>query len=191
MCCRRRQQLTFPQPRQRGCCGARRQRRLLEAAAVNTSLGVQSQEVSQISQPVQRPAAMVVALLAVGIGIGAEKLGRKISEKRIERKEKKTAAVSISRGELHISELMPWSQEREAIYGSSEASSSSGRATQKLGNGHEKKREEARRELEEARRQDDLGRRRSASVERYSEDGPPPPSYEDAIRHNERNVRNS
>lgn len=35
----------------------------------------------------------MAALLAVGIGLGAEKLGRKISDKRLERKEKKNIAV--------------------------------------------------------------------------------------------------
>ncbi|KAL6711530.1 hypothetical protein ACN47E_004464 [Coniothyrium glycines] len=34
----------------------------------------------------------MAALIAVGIGLGAEKLSRKISEKRLERKEKKSAA---------------------------------------------------------------------------------------------------
>jgi hypothetical protein len=36
----------------------------------------------------------MAGIIAVGIGLGAEKLGRKISEKRLERKEKKAAAVS-------------------------------------------------------------------------------------------------
>ena len=33
----------------------------------------------------------MAGMLAIGIGIGAEKLGRKISDKRLERKEKKLA----------------------------------------------------------------------------------------------------
>ena len=35
----------------------------------------------------------MAGFIAVGIGLGAEKLGRKISEKRIERKEKKATEV--------------------------------------------------------------------------------------------------
>jgi len=35
----------------------------------------------------------MAALIAVGVGMGAEKLGRKISEKRLERKEQKAAKV--------------------------------------------------------------------------------------------------
>jgi len=38
----------------------------------------------------------MAALIAVGVGMGAEKLGRKISEKRLERKEQKAAKVSSS-----------------------------------------------------------------------------------------------
>lgn len=111
MCCSKRKQqrhlvlqqqlLLQPQvlPRQRGCCGARRQRRLLEAAVVNPQNETQ---VSEVAHPVyfesnprgQRPPTMA-AMIAVGIGLGAEKLGRKISEKRLERKEKKSAAVYI------------------------------------------------------------------------------------------------
>lgn len=46
-----------------------------------------------MSRPKQPPHCMA-GIIAVGIGLGAEKLGRKISEKRLERKEKKAAAVS-------------------------------------------------------------------------------------------------
>jgi|TARA_R110002003_G_scaffold1193_4_gene22765 hypothetical protein len=35
----------------------------------------------------------MAGMLVIGLGMGAEKLGRKISEKRLERKEKKTAEV--------------------------------------------------------------------------------------------------
>jgi hypothetical protein len=38
----------------------------------------------------------MAAMIAVGIGMGVEKLGRKISEKRIERKDKKAATVSVN-----------------------------------------------------------------------------------------------
>jgi hypothetical protein len=37
----------------------------------------------------------MAALLAVSIGIGAEKLGRKISEKRLEHKDRKAAKVCL------------------------------------------------------------------------------------------------
>jgi hypothetical protein len=37
----------------------------------------------------------MAALIAVSIGIGAEKLGRIISEKRLERKDKKAAEVCL------------------------------------------------------------------------------------------------
>jgi hypothetical protein len=36
----------------------------------------------------------MAGLIAITIGLGAEKLGRTISEKRLERKEKKAIAVS-------------------------------------------------------------------------------------------------
>jgi hypothetical protein len=35
----------------------------------------------------------MAGLLVIGVGMGAEKLGRKISEKRLERKEKKALEV--------------------------------------------------------------------------------------------------
>jgi hypothetical protein len=37
----------------------------------------------------------MAGIIAVSIGLGAEKLGRKISEKRLERKEKKAAEVCL------------------------------------------------------------------------------------------------
>jgi hypothetical protein len=40
----------------------------------------------------------MAALLAVGIGLGAEKLGQRLSEKRLERKEKKAIAVCTQKG---------------------------------------------------------------------------------------------
>lgn len=101
----------------------------------------------------------MAGLVAVGIAIGAEKLGRKISEKRIERKEKKAA------------------EQREAIYGPGESSSSASAAartqiTRRL-DGEERKSEEARRENEQGEQ------RRSLSSERLPEQ--PPPRYEDVV----------
>lgn len=111
MCCNRRKQqrrldlqnqlLFLPQvsPCLRSCCGARHQQKLLEAAAIDTQKYLQVSEVAQqrcfeTIPHSQRPT--MAAIIAVGIGIGAEKLGRKISEKRLERKEKKSAAVRLS-----------------------------------------------------------------------------------------------
>lgn len=38
----------------------------------------------------------MAGIIAIGIGLGAEKLSQKISEKRLERKEKKRVAVSTN-----------------------------------------------------------------------------------------------
>jgi predicted alpha/beta-fold hydrolase len=43
----------------------------------------------------RRHQSPMAGIIAVGISMGAEKLGRKISEKRLERKDKKVAAVSF------------------------------------------------------------------------------------------------
>ena len=91
MCGRRRQQgqLAFAvQPRQRGCCGSRRQSRLLEATKAQYPESSFLHPAPDAYQP-----KTMAGLIAVGIGLGAEKLGRKISEKRLEKKEKKSAAV--------------------------------------------------------------------------------------------------
>ncbi|KAF2847369.1 hypothetical protein T440DRAFT_195570 [Plenodomus tracheiphilus IPT5] len=111
----------------------------------------------------------MAALLAVGIGLGAEKLGREISEKRLERKEKKTIA------------------EHEAFYGTTGTSSSSSPyTTRERQSQTERKREQARRELQAARQGDDnvpqyASRRGSVSEDRASEDAPPP-RYEDVVQ---------
>jgi phosphate/sulfate permease len=48
----------------------------------------------------------MASIIAVGIITGAEKLGRKIGEKRIERKEKKAATVSFtSHFHMYLAEL--------------------------------------------------------------------------------------
>ena len=85
------------------------------------------------------------------------------------------------------------SQEREAMYGSvgpSSPSSASARATQDRQSGNDRKRAEARRELDAARRHDHYESRRSLSEERYSEDEPPPPRYEDVVRQDARRAGN-
>jgi hypothetical protein len=108
MCCSKRvqerrllQQELFHQasplePRQRGCCGSRRaQRRAYQIEAANNTL----QPVSEISTFQQRALEYrqhrptMAGMLVIGLGMGAEKLGRKISDKRLERKEKKAAVV--------------------------------------------------------------------------------------------------
>ena len=110
MCCSNRrqqrhlelQQLRLQTPvqtRQRGCCGARRQRRLLDEAAVDTQNHSQVSQVPHLGYFDQCPRTQrptMAGFIAVGIGLGVEKLGRKISEKRLEKKEKKSAAVWIS-----------------------------------------------------------------------------------------------
>lgn len=82
------------QPRQRGCCGSRRRNHNL----INYSAIAPSTEITQIQQPqyfcAGRPQRQTMAgILIVSLGIGAEKLGRKISEKRLERKERKASEV--------------------------------------------------------------------------------------------------
>ncbi|CBX95961.1 predicted protein [Plenodomus lingam JN3] len=106
----------------------------------------------------------MAALLAVGIGLGAEKLGRKISDKRLERKEKKNIA------------------EYEARYGVVESSSSSSAyATREKQSRVEKKQEEAQRELRAARQDvqevpEHVSWRHSVGECRFSEEAPPPSS---------------
>ncbi|OAG19066.1 hypothetical protein CC77DRAFT_939174 [Alternaria alternata] len=108
-------------------------------------------------------------LIAVSIGLGAEKLGRTISEKRLERKEKKAIA------------------QHEAIYGSSSSAPPPPMTTRERQNKTQNKREEAQRALDEARREQPSvpqyeSRRPSMDAERVSTEEPPP-SYEDATRH--------
>ncbi|KAF2027171.1 hypothetical protein EK21DRAFT_115064 [Setomelanomma holmii] len=106
----------------------------------------------------------MAGMLVIGLGMGAEKLGRKISEKRLERKEKKTA------------------EQREAIYGHAE-SSSAGAVQNRRDIDHERqprKSEEAR--LEQVKG----GRRRSVSSERTLLPDDPPPRYEEVVRPNQR-----
>ncbi|KAG9193805.1 hypothetical protein G6011_03840 [Alternaria panax] len=114
----------------------------------------------------------MAGLIAVGIGLGAEKLGRTISEKRLERKEKKAIA------------------QHEAIYGSSSSSPPPPTTTREQQSRIEKKRQEAQRALDEARREQPSvpryeSRRSSVDAERVSNEEPPP-SYEYAMRHNAR-----
>lgn len=113
MCCNKRRQQHLQQQallqnnfpagyRAGGCCGARRQRRLLRELENASQLVYPTTDVGQPRQQnvswseVREYRSPMAGLVAVGIAIGAEKLGRKISEKRIERKEKKAAEVGIT-----------------------------------------------------------------------------------------------
>jgi hypothetical protein len=113
MCCnKRREQRILLQQQQlhsnlqvgyqpRGCCGARKQRRLLRELEAQSKSNYQLPEVNQTRHQhpfltaVQNGRSPMAALIAVSIGIGAEKLGRKISEKRLEHKDKKAAEVCL------------------------------------------------------------------------------------------------
>jgi hypothetical protein len=78
-----------------GCCGARKQRNLLRELEVccQPSKVTQFQQQASFSSSIRSYHCPMAGILAVSIGLGAEKLGRKISEKRLERKEKKAAEV--------------------------------------------------------------------------------------------------
>jgi hypothetical protein len=113
MCCNRRRQQRLPQSEQflsnlpvdhhpRGCHGTHKQRRLLRELEAQSSLTYQTFETAHFKEhdehlPATRnhPRTPMAALIAVSIGIGAEKLGRKISEKRLERKDRKAAEVCL------------------------------------------------------------------------------------------------
>lgn len=109
MCCSKRRQQhllpyqqlqsTFPvDHRPLGCCGTRRQRRLLrelEAQAVSDYQTEPRIESEHFSAAEHHPRSPMAALIAISIGIGAEKLGRIISEKRLEHKDRKTAEVCL------------------------------------------------------------------------------------------------
>lgn len=86
-------------PRQRGCCGARRQQHLIrDVESYNTSSPT-SPEIINLQQQsffpfnYRKPCGSMAGLLVIGLGMGAEKLGRKISDKRLERKAKNTLQV--------------------------------------------------------------------------------------------------
>ncbi|KAH8712011.1 hypothetical protein GQ44DRAFT_776349 [Phaeosphaeriaceae sp. PMI808] len=97
----------------------------------------------------------MAGILVIGIGLGAEKLGRKISEKRLERKEKKAI------------------EQREAIYGYAEASSAS----------TEQSKKQTRKIKDPQQEQEKAERRHSASSDRTLLPAEPPPPYEEVVRH--------
>ncbi|KAH7392443.1 hypothetical protein DE146DRAFT_758164 [Phaeosphaeria sp. MPI-PUGE-AT-0046c] len=177
MCCNKRRQQRLQQQvilqnnhplgyRTGGCCGARRQRRLLELENANQPV-YQAPEVTEARaqgiswSEVRDYRSPMAGIVAVGIAIGAEKLSRKISEKKLERKDRKAA------------------EQREAIYGPGESSSANSAAQTKMSrhiSKQERKSEEARREQEQTER------RRSVSSERTLLPEQPPPRYEDVVR---------
>lgn len=114
----------------------------------------------------------MAGLIAVVIGFGAEELSKKISEKRLERKEKRAIA------------------EHEAIYGTTGSSSSPAYTTRERQSRTEKKREKAQCELQAAREEDRkvpryVSRQPSISESRSSEEAPPP-RYEDVVQQDAR-----
>ncbi|XP_014561386.1 hypothetical protein COCVIDRAFT_47552, partial [Bipolaris victoriae FI3] len=111
----------------------------------------------------------MAGLIAIGIGLGAEKLGRTISDKRLERKEKKAIA------------------QHEAIYGTSSSAPPPPMTTRQRQEQMLRKRADAQRVLDEARNgersEEGCRHRRSLSGERASgEEEVPPPSYSEAVR---------
>lgn len=99
MCCREKQQRSYPaqqssSPPRRGCRSSRVAPLLREAIDTTHSAEPIHQPQSACFKNYRRSRRPTMAgLLAVSIGLGAEKLGRTISEKRLERKEKKAIAV--------------------------------------------------------------------------------------------------
>ena len=102
MCCRRNQplrqdRLAPNQYRKRGCCGPsplqQRIARELEAyrATHQSPGGPEKEELGYGYQQYHR--TTMAGMLVIGLGIGAEKLGKKISDKRAEKKARKTAEV--------------------------------------------------------------------------------------------------
>ncbi|EDU39755.1 hypothetical protein PtrSN002B_001243 [Pyrenophora tritici-repentis] len=114
----------------------------------------------------------MAALLAVGLGLGAEKLGRRISDKRLERKEKKAIA------------------QHDAIYGSSSSAPPRPRTTRERQDKIAKKREDAQRALNEARQErqplPEYESRRNSTCAGKSNEEEGPPSYNDVVRQDAR-----
>lgn len=111
MCCSKRRQQRLQQQallqgnlptrnRPGDCCGARRQRRLLRELEAESTTKYQATVVTRSPaqeafwSEVQNYRSPMAGIIAVSVAIGAEKLGRKISEKRLERKDRKAAEVS-------------------------------------------------------------------------------------------------
>ncbi|KAJ4317253.1 hypothetical protein N0V94_005018 [Neodidymelliopsis sp. IMI 364377] len=165
MCCRRKQQQRYlgaglpVQYEQLSQCAARRQqRRELRALAANSSSIIETTLVPQKPHPVAhwteyQPRTMA-GILVMGVALGLQEGGKKIKEKRDERKAKKAVLTA----------------EAYAPAGSSSSSAVRGHSTRRESR-NERKSEEARREQQ---------RRNSSSERRVHEDAPP--SYEEVVR---------
>ncbi|KAF9696490.1 hypothetical protein EKO04_005508 [Ascochyta lentis] len=179
MCCRRSQrqrllQAGLPvQPQQlSGCAARRQQRRELKALAVNdlsvVDKGLFLQSAAPYPHWTEYQPRTMAGIFVMGVALGLQEGGKKIKEKRDERKAKKAA-------------LAP------EVHGPAESSSSGaarGPATRRDSK-LERKSEEARREQQ----------RRSFSSERAHEEDAPPsydevarPTYEEATREDQRRV---
>jgi hypothetical protein len=107
MCCRRKYQqqsvqAVLPvQPQQlSGCAARRQQRRQLRALAVNSLPIVETSTVLQPNFPIShwteyKPRTMA-GMLFVGVALGLQEGGKKIREKRDERKAKKAALAGLT-----------------------------------------------------------------------------------------------
>ena len=99
MCCRKKQQRLYAaeqssSPPRRGCRSSRVAPQLREAIdTTHTTEPVHRPQPAYFNNYYRSGRPTMAGLLAVSIGLGAEKLGRTISEKRLERKEKKAIAV--------------------------------------------------------------------------------------------------
>jgi hypothetical protein len=84
----------------RGCCGARKQRNLLREVESGHNFPeiTQTQPNGGCLSTANSHQGPMAGIIAISIGLGAEKLGRKISDKRLERKEKKAAEVCLFLG---------------------------------------------------------------------------------------------
>jgi hypothetical protein len=101
MCCRHRQQQRFlntgplPQTQRLSSCAVRRQqRRELKALAID-SRDLAHPSATQVSHWTEYQPRTMAGILVMGIALGLQEGGKKIKEKRDERKAKKAALVSL------------------------------------------------------------------------------------------------
>ena len=101
MCCRHRQQQRFlhtgplQQTQRLSSCAVRRQqRRELKALAID-SRDLTHPSATQVSRWTEYQPRTMAGILVMGIALGLQEGGKKIKEKRDERKAKKAALVSL------------------------------------------------------------------------------------------------
>ena len=101
MCCRHRQQQRFlhtgplPQTQRLSSCAVRRQqRRELKVLAID-SQDLAHPSTTQVSNWTEYQPRTMAGMLVMGIALGLQEGGKKIKEKRDERKAKKAALVSL------------------------------------------------------------------------------------------------